>query len=304
MFSLEQLGSFVAVAEELHYGRAAARLSMTQPPLSRRIQLLEHELGVQLVDRSRRSVRLTPAGRAFLPDARRILRLAQEASQSVRKVPQGKGGRVALGFTAAAAYSFLGEALTELGDRLPEVDLVLREMVTGAQVEALLAGRIDLGMVRPPVSGGDIATCPLAREDLVAAVPDGHPLASRERIDAADFHGRPFVMYSPWEARYFHEVLVGAFRAAGVAPEHTQYVGQIHTVLALVRAGLGAALVPEAARALHLDGVVLRPVTGLPPAPVELHAAWRTGNDNPALAAVVQVVRELGTARPGGAPPE
>ncbi|RZQ60268.1 LysR substrate-binding domain-containing protein [Amycolatopsis suaedae] len=291
MFSLTQLHSFVAVAEELHYGRAAARLSMTQPPLSRRIQLLERELGVALFDRGGRAVRLTPAGREFLVDARRILHLAEQATLAVRRVPAGERGRVVLGFTATTAYSFLGTALAAVRDRLPHVDLVLREMVSGAQAEALLAGELDLGLVRPPVTGSDVVTAPLLREPLLAAMPADDPLAASATVPVADFDGRPFIMYSPVESRYFHEVLIGVFRGAGVAPDYVQHASQIHTVLALVRAGLGVALVPAAASVLHLDDVVLRPVSGIEPHPIELHAMWRSGNDNPALAALLPVIR-------------
>jgi DNA-binding transcriptional LysR family regulator len=291
MFSLEQLVSFVAVAEELHYGRAAARLSMTQPPLSRRIQVLERELGVELFDRSHRTVKLTPAGRVFLADARKILHLSQDATLFARRTHEGESGVVTLGFTAATAYSCLERILATAGAELPQVDLVLREMVTSAQVEALLGGGIDLGVVRPPVTGADIVTRPLFREPLLAALPSGHPLARRRKApDVRDFDGEPFLMYSPSEARYFHEVLAGLFRAAGVRPVFTQYLGQVHTILALVKAELGVALVPAAATALRFDGVVLRTVDGVDDAPVELELAWRRSNDNPALASLLSAL--------------
>ncbi len=291
MFSLEQLVSFVAVAEELHYGRAAERLSMTQPPLSRRIQLLERELGVELFDRTHRTVRLTPAGRVFLADARKILHLSQEATLYVRRARQGDVGVVTLGFTATTAYSYLERILAAANTELPHVDLVLREMVTSAQVEELLAGGIDLGMIRPPVTGSDIVTMPLWREPLLAALPKSHPLARRKKNpDVRDFDGEPFIMYSPSEARYFHDVLVAVFRAARVLPAYTQYPSQVHTILALVKAELGVALVPAAAAALRFEGVVLRPVDGIEGAPVELELMWRRGNDNPALGALLTVI--------------
>ncbi|MEV6909629.1 LysR family transcriptional regulator [Amycolatopsis sp. NPDC051071] len=294
MFSLEQLVSFVAVAEELHYGRAAERLSMTQPPLSRRIQLLERELGVELFDRTHRTVRLTPAGRVFLAKARKILRTSQEATVYVRRAKQGEVGVVTLGFTATAAYSSLDRVLAAATAELPGVDLVLREMVTSAQVEEVLAGGIDVGMIRPPVTGNDIVTLPLCREPLLAALPAAHPLARRKKNpDVRDFDGEPFIMYSPSEARYFHDVLVAVFRAARVLPSYTQYLSQVHTVLALVKADLGVALVPAAAAALRFDGVLLRPVDGIEGRPVELDLMWRRGNDNPALGALLTVIGNL-----------
>ncbi len=293
MFSMDQLESFVAVAEEQHFGRAATRLHITQPPLSRRIQLLEEQLGVDLFDRSRRAVKLTPAGRVFLADARKILTLAQQAALSARRTPRGEIGLVTIGFTAASAYTFLETVVSAANTELPEVELVLREMVTPAQLEALHAGTIDIGMIRPPVTGADIVSRHLFSETLLAAIPAGHRLAERDNLPTiADFDGEQFIGYSPAEARYFYEILVGIFRAAGVRPVYAQYVSQIHTMLAMVKAELGLAMVPAAASALHFDGVVLRPVLDLPTDLVELSVAWRRSNDNPAVKALLPVIRQ------------
>lgn len=294
MFTLSQLESFVAVAEELHYGRAATRLSMTQPPLSRRIQQLESEIGVELFDRGGRSVRLTAAGRAFLGDARRILAAAQHAALSVRRVPDGEVGSVALGFTAGAAYAFLDGVVAAVRTELPQVDVVLHEMVSGAQIEALRSGRLDLALVRPPIAGPELRSMLLLQESLLVALPADHPLARAwEPPHLRDLDGQPFVMYSPAESRYFHEIVIAAFRTARVAPHYVQHLSQIHTVLALVRSGLGAALVPAAAASLHLDGVMLRPIGGVETLPVELYAAWRIDHDNPTADAVLRVLRGL-----------
>lgn len=294
MFTFDQLETFVAVAEELHFGRAAQRLSMTQPPLSRRIKLLEDELGVRLFDRTHRSVKLTPAGRVFLADARQLLHLSHEAALSARRVPRGESGVVTLGFTATTAYSFLEHVLTAASERLPRVELVLREMVSSTQLEALLAGSMDLGMIRPPATGADLVTMPLIREPLLAALPQRHPLAVRTADPGVhDFDGEPFVMYSPAEARYFYEVLVSIFRGAESMPDYVQYLGQVHSMLALVKAGIGLALVPAAATALRYEGVLLRPVRGIDPRPVKLDLAWRRGNDNPALSGLLTVIREV-----------
>jgi DNA-binding transcriptional LysR family regulator len=307
MFSLEQLQSFVAVAEELHFGRAAARLSMTQPPLSRKIKQLEDELGVLLFDRAHRTIKLTPAGRVFLADARRLLHLSHEAALSARRTPRGESGVVTLGFTATTAYSFLEHVVAAASVELPNVELGLREMVTSAQVEELLEGGIDVGLIRPPVAGADLVTTLLYREPLLAALPESHPLATRKAVPSVrDLDGQPFIMYSPSEARYFHEVLVSIFRSAEVAPNYVQYLSQVHSMLALVKAGLGIALVPAAATALHYRGLVLRPVTGIDANPVKLGLAWRRSNDNPALAALLPVIEkiagrhgETGSAQPG-----
>ena len=292
MFSMDQLESFVAVAEEQHFGRAAIRLHITQPPLSRRIQLLEEQLGVDLFDRSRRAVKLTPAGRVFLVDARKILKLAQEAALSARRTPRGEIGLVTIAFTASSAYAFLNRVVSAANTELPQVELVLREMVSQAQLEALLAGTIDIGILRPPVNGAEIVTRPLSTESMLAALPAGHRLANSDTpLSISDFDGEQFIGYSPAEARYFHEILVGVFRAAGVRPVYAQYVTQIHTMLAMVKADLGIALVPVAASALHFDGVMLREVADLPADLVELQMAWRRSNDNPAAKALLRVIK-------------
>ncbi|KAK0341727.1 hypothetical protein LTR94_025223 [Friedmanniomyces endolithicus] len=283
MFELSQLRCFVAVAEELHFGRAATRLNMTQPPLSRQVQLLERILGVILLDRTSRSVRLTPAGRAFLIEARRILRLAETAALATRRIASGDAGRVAIGFTAASGYSFLPK-LVDLGrTKLPNVDLALREMVTGEQIEALLTGRIDLGLIRPPLTRPEFDKIRVMTEPLLAALPSGDPRLAKSVLSLSDFDDKPMVMYAPEGAGYFYGMLTGLFDDAKVAPQHVQHMSQIHSILALVHARIGAAVVPEAATRLHFDGVEFRPLNITPAQPVELFVAWRRDNDNPSL---------------------
>src|ERR1700756_2427440 len=171
MFDLNQLRCFVAVAEELHFGRAAARLNMTQPPLSRQIQVLEHIIDAPLLERTSRSVKLTPAGRSFLPEARRFLKLAESASQVARRIALGKTGSLKIGYTAAAAYGYLPELIGACRQRLPDVDFSLKEMVSGEQPEALATGQIDPGLLRPPVGRPEFATKRVLAEPLLAAIP-------------------------------------------------------------------------------------------------------------------------------------
>ncbi|GGP94738.1 LysR substrate-binding domain-containing protein [Streptomyces roseolilacinus] len=289
MFTLAQLTSFVAVAEELHFTRAAERLNMTQPPLSRQIRLLEGELRVRLLDRTNRTVRLTPAGRAFLAEARRILRQSEHAALAVRRVSTGEAGAIAVGFTAAGAHSALGGLLETARAVLPGVEIVLQELVTRDQLEALGEGSLDLGLIRPSATGADLTSRTAVREGLLAALPARHPMAAVDgpmRIEELD--GEDFLMYSPTEARYFHELLVGIFRAAGVRPVFTQYLTQVHSILALVHAGWGTALVPEAAARMRYGGIVFRQVALPDPRPVELNLVWRRSNDNPALEALLR----------------
>jgi DNA-binding transcriptional LysR family regulator len=290
-FELRQLRCFVAAAEELHFGRAAARMNMTQPPLSRQIQLLEHVLGVKLLDRTSRAVKLTPAGRVFLLEARRILRLTESAALATRRTASGEAGTITLGFTASSGYSFLPRLLLQRTSHAPNIDLSLMEMVSTEQVESLVTGRIDVGLLRPPLDRGEFTTLKVASEGLVAALPVGDARLAQASLTLKDFHAAPLVMYAAEGARYFHDMLTGLFEAEGVVPVAVQTLSQIHSMLALVRAGIGAALVPEAAQSLHFDDVDFGPVATTPPQPVELFAAWRSDNDNPALAPFLDLLR-------------
>ncbi|MGU3651230.1 LysR substrate-binding domain-containing protein [Mycolicibacterium sp. A43C] len=295
MFSLARLSCFIAVAEELHFGRAAERLHMTQPPLSRQIQQLEAELGVQLIDRTTRTVTLTPAGAAFLPDARRILQLAESAALTVKRVPAGDLGTVVVGFTAASAHAVLPRLLERTREKLPDVKLELREMVSSVQLEALTSGDIDLGMARPPLKRPGIVSRPLLHEQLVAALPAGHPLVGQARqLTLNDLDGEDVVMYSPVEARYFNELLISTFTIAGATPRYVQFVTQVHTMLVLVRSGIGIALVPASAATLHPEGVVFRTIGAFRERPVELDACWRQDSTNPAL---LRLLRDVLPAR-------
>jgi DNA-binding transcriptional LysR family regulator len=290
MLDFNQLRCFVAVAEELHFTRAAERLNMTQPPLSRQIQLLEHAIGALLFTRNNRVVRLTPAGRTLLPEARMILRLVENASLATRRVSDGDAGRVSIGFTAAAGYDFLPRAISRLRVSHPEVELQLKEMVSRAQIDALEAGRLDFGLLRPPVTREGLRSRRVESEPLVAAIPAGHPLAAEDAVAIRAFDGEAVVMFAPDESRYFYDLVAHVFSRAGVNPHFSQYVSQIHAVLALVKAGLGLALVPRAAMALRYEGVVFRPLRGASARPVELHLVWKEGNDNPALVRLLEEI--------------
>ena len=289
MFDLNQLRCFVTVAEELHFGRAAARLNMTQPPLSRQIQVLEHIIDAPLLERTSRSVRLTPAGRSFLPEARRILKLAESASQVAHRIAMGKTGSLKIGFTAAAAYGYLPELIAACRAKLPEVDFSLKEMVSGDQFEALASGQIDAGLLRPPIARPELQSRRVLAEPLLAAIPKKHPLATSETVSIKDFDGQSFIMYSPYEARYFHDLLVAQFSRAEVLPRYVQHLSQIHSILAMVRAGLGLAIVPAAAASLKIADVKLRPLKLRTPSPVELFLVWPREHENPLLPSLIEI---------------
>jgi DNA-binding transcriptional LysR family regulator len=293
MFELSQLRCFVAAAEELHFGRAAQRLNMTQSPLSRQIQLLERILGLTLLERTSRNVALTPAGRVFLIEARRIVRLAESAALSARRVAHGEAGRIAIGFTAVSGYGLIPQIVAQARASLPNIELELREMVTTDQVEALLTGLIDLAFVRPPLDRQEFDTIPILAEPLLVALPPGDPRQAQSTFRLEDLDGQPLIMYARQGAGYFHDMLIRLFDEAGQSPLYIQHVTQIHSMLGLVGAGIGAAIVPESAAGLHLQDVQFRRLLTDPESPVELHMAWRRDNGNPALESMRQLCAEI-----------
>lgn len=290
MFELIQLRCFVTVAEELHFGRAAARLNMTQPPLSRHIQVLERILKVELFHRSSRSVRLTAAGSAFLAEASRIVEMAESAITTARAAAQGQRGTVSIGFTAASGYSFLPRFIGHAQQELDGVRFLLKEMVSSEQIDALLSGRIDIGLLRPPTRRAELESIPVLRERFVVCSHKSVPAADRPRR-LADFDQLPVIMYAQDKARYFHDLLTGLFAQAKAEPQLVQHVAQIHTTLMLVSAGHGFALVPESSLRLHPEDVVFSPLDDADPI-VALNAAWRTGNENPALGVLLAALRQ------------
>lgn len=274
ILDLNQLRCFVTVAEELHFGRAAARLFMTQPPLSRQIQLLEHSLGVKLFERTSRTVKLTTAGQVFLVDATRLLNLAEQAAISAQRASKGETGRVTIGFTAAAGYEIVPRLLAAAKQALPDIDVVLREQISVAQIAMLESNTIDLGFLRPLFSRTSINFELIEQEPLVVAMPVNHELAGRELIALSDMNGQPFVMHSPKEGKYFHDLILSMFVSSGVKPDYIQYLDQTHTILSLVRAGLGIGILPESAQRFHLENVVFRPLEKNDVV-AELCMAWR-----------------------------
>ncbi|RBY89118.1 LysR family transcriptional regulator [Blastococcus sp. TBT05-19] len=288
-FTLEQLRGFLAVAEELHFGRAAARLKMTQPPLSRQIQKLERAVGAQLLERDNRRVQLTAAGEVFLGEARRLLSLADTAPELARRVSSGSHGVVRIGFTAASTYGTLGLLLNEVGAALPDIAIDLEEMVTREQVAGLLNEEIDLGLARPPFDEEAFGSRLLHREALLVAVPAGHRLLSLDRdAVAADLATEPVVMHSPTRARYFYDLVVSLVPAASQNAVHT--VSQVLTMLWLVAAGRGVAFVPASAARLPIEGVGFVRLSTAVAEPVELHLLWARDSHNPALARVLELL--------------
>ncbi|WP_142059445.1 LysR family transcriptional regulator [Pseudarthrobacter sp. B4EP4b] len=287
MFTFDQLAGFIAVAEELHFGRAAERLNMTQPPLSRQIQKLEKIVGAELLERDNRRVELTSAGRMFLEEARRLMALAERAPVTARRIASGRSGVLRIGFTAASGFSILGPLLEEVSSLMPDVDIDLQELVTREQLNGLLTGELDLGFARPPFDSETFDSHLLYRESMVLAVPSGHRLTLLGRdITAADFSDEPLIMHSPTQARYFYDLVVSMLPIRHTNVVHT--VSQILTMVSLVAAKRGLAFVPHSATMLGIKGVEFLPLEAGRGEQVELHALWNRRITNPALARLLE----------------
>ncbi|MDH0735065.1 LysR family transcriptional regulator [Achromobacter spanius] len=300
-----QLECFIAVAEELHFGRAAERLCMTQPPLSRQIQLLEQDLGVTLFERNSRQVLLSAAGRHFLRDARHLLEFSARAAATARRTSGGEAGHITLGFTAVASYRLMPSMIMRARKLLAGVEIQLRETVSTDLDRLLLARELDVILARSVPQQAGIESRLIEREPLVLALPAGSPLCEHDAVPLRLLQGQPFVLYSPREGKYFYDRIVGAFGLADVQPDYVQRAGQTHTLLALIRAGLGVGIVPDSARELRFEGVEFRPI-GQRNLYADMYLAWHAQHDNPALDAFLQRVvdvdgapaRRQGTAVP------
>jgi DNA-binding transcriptional LysR family regulator len=272
---LRQLRHFIAVAEHLHFGRAAAALHISQPPLSRSIQALEARLGAKLFERSRRKVELTEAGEWFVVEARQVLARLEDACRAVADRAAGGAGTLRIGFVTIADCSVLPGLLSRFKAANPGVALALRELVTEVQLEALAAGDLDLGFVLPPLPSREFESILVNREPLVVALPSRHPLAREHGpIGVRSLADQPFVMVPAALARGLSDVVLGLCARAGFAPRVAQEAVQMQTVVSLVSSGLGVAIVPASLLNLRRSGVVYRPVRD-PHPKIELRLAWR-----------------------------
>lgn len=259
-FELYQLRCFVAVAEELNFRRAAERLHMTQPPLSRQIKLLEHGIGLTLLERSNKSVRLTAAGESFFASATDLLQRAERAVLVARQAERGEIGAVAMGFVPSAAIRYVPIIVEALATSLPKVSFKPVEMMSYEIGEALNSSQLDLGLTRTAPDDPEIFSECVVNEPFVLAVHKDHPLAEIERPALADLNGMDFIGYSAERGGILREVHRGLFASAGVVPRIKHEVSQTHTILALVDSGIGAALVPASAQAMLMRNLVYREI--------------------------------------------
>jgi len=280
---------FVVVAEELHFGRAAARLHMAQPPLSQQIQRLERELGVQLFERNRRKVELTRAGKILLLEARRAVDQADKVLEVARDVRTGRAGRVRIGFVGSALYGPLPRLLEALRGQAPDVQLSLLEMETGTQLSRLVEDELDLGFMRSPVPYPELAVQEISSEQLVVALPLRHPHPHGEPVRIESLADEPFVLFSAQLGRGFWDLVTRTCGAAGFAPRVVYEAEHVHTMLGMVASGLGVSLVPESVQRVRLDGLRYERVAGEAPR-LPLALAWDPRRSFPALEHVIEIV--------------
>jgi DNA-binding transcriptional LysR family regulator len=286
---LRQLRYFVAVAEELHFRRAAARLHMSQPPLSHQLRLLEDELGCPLMIRSRRRVELTPAGQAFLGDVRELLGGLDEAVGTARRIHAGTAGRLRISFVGSALLSLVPEVVKRYRAARPEVEVQLRERSTEDQLRDLRAGSIDVALVPLPVDAPDLRTEVLRRERAVAALPAAHPLAALKQVPVRRLGGEPLVMFPREQAPGLHDHLLASLSGPDGPPSVAQYAPEMQTIIGLVAAEIGVSLVQASVQRLALPGVTYRPVRGAPT--IELAALLPAGETLPQAREFVALAR-------------
>lgn len=283
---------FIVLAEELHFGRAAERLSITQPPLSSALKALEAELGVQLLERNSKHVSLTAAGTAFLNEARLVLERVVMASETARAVAGGMRGRLDVGVTGSMIYRDVPRIVGTFSRRLPDIEVHLREMSSSEQIDALLHGQLHVGFVNAAVLPEPLAGLALTGDTLVCCLPVTHPLANEKAVNLKQLAHENFVMFARDVAPANHDNVIAVFSRAGIHPRTRHAARQWLTVVALVAAGMGVALVPASIAKAGINGARLLPIRGMAPRTVGV-LAWNTGRGLAVLDSFVEVAREV-----------
>jgi DNA-binding transcriptional LysR family regulator len=283
---LRHLRYFSTVAAELHFGRAAEKLHIAQPPLSKQIQDLEAELGFELFTRTKRSVALTPAGKEFLIEVERIFKQLDRAIDIGRKTSRGELGQISIGFVGSATYNILPVMLQQFRDRYPNVRIELHELTTDRQLIWLREGRIDLGLIRPPIVEQDLVSQVIFQESLVIALPIGHVLASVDAIDLELLATEPFILFPRQLAPGLYDPIIAICQAAGFSPQVVQECIQMQTIVSLVSANMGVSILPESIREAQRQGVVYKPIRSSDVSKEQLATiaiVWRMNDNSPTM---------------------
>lgn len=288
---LRHLKYFIAVAEEKNIGRAALRLHISQPPLTRQIQQLEEELGVQLLIRTPRGVELTQAGETFLQEACNIRELVELAVERTRRTGMGKLGRLDIGIFGTGIFSAIPKLLQQFRDTNPDVRVVLHTMSKAEQIEALRQRRISVGFNRMLENLPDIHSELILREQLFLAVNDTHPLSQESHVSFAELGKQPLVLFPTGARPNFVDRIIELCRSMGFTPDISQIVGDAVTGVALVAGGFGITVVPESAISLAPKGIVYLPFSDNPAATVDLSCMYRKEDASPILQSFRQAIR-------------
>jgi DNA-binding transcriptional LysR family regulator len=300
---LAQLHAFVVLAEELHFGHAADRLGISQPPLSQQIRRLEDKVGHPLFHRAPGGIALTPAGRELLPAARHALSDLADGLASARAVGSGQAGTLRIGFAASLALTVLPGLLRAFRDQFPQVHLDIQEMTTAPQIAALHDRMIDIGLLREPSAEAWLGLRTVLTEPFVAVLPTGHPLAAQRTVQVAELSGLPFVLPSREIGPGLHDRIAELCGTANFTPLVTQRAVEWQTVCALVGAGLGVSVAPACTRLIRLKGVAFRPIA--PDAVrTRVAVAWRGDDPNPLVANLLSTIsrQPAGTSHPAAHP--
>ena len=295
---LRHLRYFLAVAEELNFTRAARRLHIAQPPLTQQIKALEAELGVTLIDRSTYHIRLTQAGKVFAAEITRILGDVRNAVLIAKRAARSVTGQVRVGLTESASFNPLVTAsFRRFRSALPDVEVSLEERPSTDLAVALREGRIDVAFVRPPLKSVDGLTLHvLQEEDMLAAVPNSHPLAKRKRIDLWELRNEPFILYPRAVRPGLADAVVAACEAAGFKPRVEQYAPQLAATINLVAASLGVSIVPQSMQGLQPSALAYIPLRGRP-VRARLSLAHRAKEVDPAVLKFIEVTHEAARTR-------
>ncbi|MEP3116531.1 LysR substrate-binding domain-containing protein [Nisaea sp.] len=291
--SLRQLHQFRVLAEELHFGRAAERLNMTQPPLSMAIRALEETLALRLFERSNRHVALTCAGRTFLAEVERIEANLEQAITRTHRVAAGEEGEVRLGVLSAS--SFLPGLIQTVAAARPGLSLKIAEGTTAEQLRMISEDRIDAGLMRPPIlRPDDLEHHVIAHQRLVAVLPEGHPLASLSQVPVSAFEQQPFIGTPTNAENGLHGRILSLTETAGFEPNLVQIVRETATVVVLVAGGLGISILPESAPLASYPGISVRPLEPLsngPAAEIPLWLAWSKKNHREPFRGLLEIIR-------------
>ncbi|GHO70677.1 LysR family transcriptional regulator [Ktedonobacter sp. SOSP1-52] len=293
---LRHLRYFIVVAEELHFSRAAEILHMAQPPLSQQIQNLESELGIPLLIRTKRSVQLTPAGKAFLVEAKKVIAQTERAIEAAHQAYNGLLGQLHIGFVGTAMAEILPTILKAFRERYPMITTKLQNLVTTDQVQALREGLIEVGFIHPPILDTTLKLEVIGREQLVAVLPADHALASQKSIDLAQLRDELFVLYPrAWNIGLFDQI-ISLCQQAGFSMRLGQEALGWESIISLVAAGFGVSIVPASSRLLRSLDVAYLPLQGTTPT-FDLALAWLPDNTSPLLHNFLQIARETAQAR-------